>query len=407
MNITFFCATFPVASETFIQNQIISFIKMGHNVRILALYPGDMSCLHEDFLNYNLKEKVDYIFPSNFTTQGRLTVLTKRFSHALKCLTSGKVNAFNIVKYGHLSHSLYLPSIIGSIKSVYRADYFVAHFGTCGTIANSLRELGVLDGKIVTIFHGFDISIKDVLARYKKQYVNLFAEGDLFFPISHLWKEKMISLGCESSKIEVIRMGIHVDEFVYKGRDIKDVLNIVSVCRLIEKKGIEYSIRACSILKGNNIPFKYTIVGYGPLESSLRSLIDELGLADVVTITGFQSQSNVKAILDKSNVFVLPSITSENGDMEGIPVALMEAMACGLPVVSTYHSGIPELIENNSSGYLCDEKSIKQISEKLMFIYNNPASVLSATVNARKKIEESFNIDIEYKKMTYLMEYHL
>lgn len=167
MNITFFCATFPVASETFIQNQIISFIKMRHNVRILALYPGDMSCLHKDFVNYNLKEKVDYVFPSNFTTQGRLAVLTKRFSHALKCLAAGKVKAFNIIKYGHLSHTLYLPSIIGSIKSVYKADYFVAHFGTCGTIANSLRELGVLDGKIVTIFHGFDISIKDVLARYK------------------------------------------------------------------------------------------------------------------------------------------------------------------------------------------------------------------------------------------------
>ncbi|HBT4851198.1 TPA: glycosyltransferase [Klebsiella pneumoniae] len=407
MNITFFCATFPVASETFIQNQIISFIKMGHNVRILALYPGDMSCLHEDFVNYNLKEKVDYVFPSNFTTQGRLAVLTKRFSHALKCLAAGKVKAFNIIKYGHLSHTLYLPSIIGSIKSVYKADYFVAHFGTCGTIANSLRELGVLDGKIVTIFHGFDISIKDVLARYKKQYSNLFAQGDLFFPISHLWKEKMISLGCEPSKIEVIRMGIHVEEFVYKGRDIKNILNIVSVCRLIEKKGIEYSIRACSRLKENNIPFNYTIVGYGPLESSLRSLIEQLGLTDVVTITGFQSQSNVKAILDKSNVFVLPSITSENGDMEGIPVALMEAMASGLPVVSTYHSGIPELIENNISGYLCDEKNIEQISEKLIFIYNNPQSVLSATVNARTKIEESFNIDIEYNKMTSLMEYHL
>lgn len=404
MNITFFCATFPVASETFIQNQIISFIKMGHNVRILALYPGDMNCLHEDFLNYNLKEKVDYVFPSNFTTHGRLAVLQKRFSHSLKCLTSSRIKAFNIFKYGHLSHSLYLPSIVGNIKSVYEADYFVAHFGTCGTIANSLRELGVLDGKIVTVFHGFDISIKEILSRYKKQYANLFAEGDMFFPISHLWKDKMISLGCESSKIEVIRMGIHVDEFLYKERNIGKTLNIVSVCRLIEKKGIEYSIRACSILKENNIPFKYTIVGYGPLEPSLRSLIDQLGLKDVVTITGFQSQSNVKAILDKSNVFVLPSITSENGDMEGIPVALMEAMANGLPVVSTYHSGIPELIENNISGYLCDEKNIKQISDKLIFIFNNPESVLSSTVNARKKIEEAFNIDVEYYKMTSLME---
>ncbi|AXC29495.1 glycosyltransferase [Raoultella sp. X13] len=407
MNITFFCATFPVASETFIQNQIISFIKMGHDVRILALYPGDMNCLHEDFLNYNLKEKVDYVFPSNFTTHGRLAVLEKRLSHSLKCLTPGRIKAFNIFKYGHLSHSLYLPSIVGNIRSVYQADYFVAHFGTCGTIANSLRELGVLDGKIVTVFHGFDISIKEILSRYKKQYTNLFAEGDLFFPISHLWKDKMISLGCESSKIEVIRMGIHVDEFLYNERSIGETLNIVSVCRLIEKKGIEYSIRACSILKANNIPFKYTIVGYGPLESSLRSLIDQLGLADMVTITGFQSQSNVKTILDKSNVFVLPSITSENGDMEGIPVALMEAMANGLPVVSTFHSGIPELIENNISGYLCDEKNIKQISDKLMFIFNNPDSVLSSTVNARKKIEETFNIDVEYKKMTSLMEKYL
>ena len=407
MNITFFCATFPVASETFILNQIIAFIKMGHNVRILALYPGDMNFVHEDFLEYKLKEKVDYVFSSNVTSHGKFKVLKERLSHSIKCLTPNKVKAFNVLKYGHLSHTLYLPSIIGGINSKYQADYFIAHFGTCGAIANSLRDLGVLNGKLITVFHGFDISIKEILSRYKKQYDNLFVEGDLFLPISHLWKDKMVSLGCDSKKIEVIRMGIHVDEFLYKKRSTGEILDIVSVCRLIEKKGIEYAIRACLILKNKNIPFKYTIVGYGPLELDLRALINELGLSDSVTITGFQSQSNVKAILDKSNVFVLPSITSENGDMEGIPVALMEAMANGLAVVSTYHSGIPELIENNISGFLCDERSVEQISDRLVFIFNNPQFVLESTVNARKKIEEGFNIGVEYNKMNLLMEKNL
>ncbi|MEF3102708.1 glycosyltransferase [Raoultella terrigena] len=404
MNITFFCVTFPVASETFIQNQIISFIEMGHNVRILALYPGDMDYLHEDFVNYELAKKVDYIFPSNFMGKSKFNVLRTRILHSLKSLTPKKIRSFDILKYGHLSHSLYLPSILGNVKSTYQADYFIAHFGTCGSIANSLRELGVLNGKIATVFHGFDISIQSILIRYRKLYADLFVEGDLFLPISHLWKNKMIHLGCESSKIEVIRMGIHVDDFLYKERTIGDKLNIVSVCRLIEKKGIEYVIRACSILKENRIPFQYTIVGYGPLELKLKSLINELDLTEVVTITGFQSQDKVKAILDKSNVFVLPSITSDNGDMEGIPVALMEAMANGLPVVSTYHSGIPELIENNVSGYLCDEKNVEQISDKFSFILRNTQHVLNVTIQARRKIEKDFNIDLEYKKMTALLE---
>ncbi|VUS83915.1 GDP-mannose-dependent alpha-(1-6)-phosphatidylinositol monomannoside mannosyltransferase [Klebsiella huaxiensis] len=356
MKITFFCISFPVASETFIQKQIISFIKMGYDVSVLSLYPGDMTRIHEDFYKFELEKKTTYVFSSNYTFESKLKILSSRAVDSINCLTLKKIKCLNFYKYGHLVYNLLLPSIVGRMNKVHQADYFIAHFGTCGVIANYLKNIGFLEGKVATVFHGFDISAAEVLLKYKKHYDNLFSSGDLFFPISNLWKDRLVSLGCEPSKIQVIRMGIEVESFSYNKRNISDSLNIVSVCRLTEKKGIEYVIRACSYLKKENVLFKYTIVGYGPLEVKLRNLISELNLQDNIEILGFQSQDKVKMILDKSNVFALPSVVASNGDMEGIPVALMEAMASGLPVISTYHSGIPELIENNVNGYLCEEK---------------------------------------------------
>lgn len=108
-----------------------------------------------------------------------------------------------------------------------------------------------------------------------------------------------------------------------------------------------------------------TILGIGPWERRLRTLIEQYQLDDVIHMPGFKPSHEVKAMLDEADLFLLPSVTGVDGDMEGIPVALMEAMAVGIPVVSTVHSGIPELINAGESGWLVPENDARTLADKL------------------------------------------
>lgn len=406
MKILFFCIRFPLASETFVLNQVVSFIKMGYEVSILSVYPGDMDKLHEDYVRYDIKNKVSHIFENDLSTKNNFSKLGGRALFSLKALMNGRFSAFDTRRFGFLAYSLLLPSLIGCMRRKVESEIIVSHFGPCGVLANSLKQCGFLSGKIITVFHGYDLSATRLLNRYSAFYKKLFIEGDLFFPVSQVWETKLIEMGCSKEKINIIRMGIKVDEFNYTPRELSyERLRVISVCRLTEKKGLNYAIQACDILNKSGYDFNYTIIGYGDLQDSLQELINKLNLEKKVKIVGFQPQSVVKTMLMESDIFLLPSITASNGDMEGIPVALMEAMAIGLPVISTYHSGIPELIDDDFSGWLCPERDFLKIAEILISIINGERDVKYIEGNARIKIEESFNQVKEYKKMAALLEH--
>ena len=230
-----------------------------------------------------------------------------------------------------------------------------------------------------------------MLNHYTPEYQQLFRRGDLMLPISDLWAGRLQKMGCPREKIAVSRMGVDMTRFssrlVAEGvqkmgcrgksnrvasrfarnaarspRPVKapaTPLEIISVARLTEKKGLHVAIEACRQLKEQGVAFRYRILGIGPWERRLRTLIEQYQLEDVVEMPGFKPSHEVKAMLDDADVFLLPSVTGADGDMEGIPVALMEAMAVGIPVVSTLHSGIPELVEADKSGWLVPENDAR------------------------------------------------
>ncbi|ELW37760.1 glycosyl transferases group 1 family protein [Escherichia coli 95.0083] len=160
------------------------------------------------------------------------------------------------------------------------------------------------------------------------EYQQLFRRGDLMLPISDLWAGRLQKMGCPREKIAVSRMGVDMTRF--SPRPVKapaTPLEIISVARLTEKKGLHVAIEACRQLKEQGVAFRYRILGIGPWERRLRTLIEQYQLEDVVEMPGFKPSHEVKAMLDDADVFLLPSVTGADGDMEGIPVALMEAMA--------------------------------------------------------------------------------
>lgn len=404
MKVGFFLLKFPLSSETFVLNQITAFIDMGYEVEIVALLKGDMNNTHEAFTRYNLAQKTRWLQDE---PAQKVAKLRFRALNTLKGLhRKATWQALNASRYGHEARHLILSSIVSQNALPFSADVFIAHFGPAGVTAAKLRELGVLKGKIATVFHGIDISSRDVLSHYTSEYQQLFRRGDVMLPISDLWAGRLLAMGCPMEKIVVSRMGVNMERFALRPVKAPDeTLQIISVARLTEKKGLHVAIEACRQLKSRGVRFHYRILGIGPWERRLRTLIEQYQLEDVVEMPGFKPSHEVKAMLDDADIFLLPSVTGADGDMEGIPVALMEAMAVGIPVVSTVHSGIPELIDAGESGWLVPENDAAALADRLQSLGEFDHQALQPVVNkARAKVETEFNQQVINHRLASLLQ---
>lgn len=404
MKVGFFLLKFPLSSETFVLNQITAFIDMGFEVEIVALQKGDTQNTHAAWTKYNLAARTRWLQDE---PQGKVAKLRHRASQTLRGIHRKNTwQALNLKRYGAESRNLILSAICGQVVTPLHADVFIAHFGPAGVTAAKLRELGVIRGKIATIFHGIDISSRDVLNHYTPEYQQLFRRGDLMLPISDLWAGWLQKMGCPREKIAVSRMGVDMTRF--SPRPVKapaTPLEIISVARLTEKKGLHVAIEACRQLKEQGVAFRYRILGIGPWERRLRTLIEQYQLEDVVEMPGFKPSHEVKAILDDADVFLLPSVTGADGDMEGIPVALMEAMAVGIPVVSTLHSGIPELVEADKSGWLVPENDARALAQRLAAFSQLDTDELAPVIKrAREKVEHDFNQQVINRELASLLQ---
>ncbi|ELH8038389.1 colanic acid biosynthesis glycosyltransferase WcaL [Escherichia coli] len=404
MKVGFFLLKFPLSSETFVLNQITAFIDMGFEVEIVALQKGDTQNTHAAWTKYNLAARTRWLQDE---PTGKVAKLRHRASQTLRGIHRKNTwQALNLKRYGAESRNLILSAICGLVATPFHADVFIAHFGPAGVTAAKLRELGVIRGKIATIFHGIDISSREVLNHYTPEYQQLFRRGDLMLPISDLWAGRLQKMGCPREKIAVSRMGVDMTRF--SPRPVKapaTPLEIISVARLTEKKGLHVAIEACRQLKEQGMAFRYRILGIGPWERRLRTLIEQYQLEDVVEMPGFKPSHEVKAMLDDADVFLLPSVTGADGDMEGIPVALMEAMAVGSPVVSTLHSGIPELVEADKSGWLVPENDARALAQRLAAFSQLDTDELAPVVKrAREKVEHDFNQQVINRELASLLQ---
>ncbi|ORM53622.1 colanic acid biosynthesis glycosyltransferase WcaL [Pantoea conspicua] len=404
MKLTFFTMRFPVASETFVLNQVTHFIDAGYEVEIISVFPGDLVNRHAAFDEYGLAAKTHYLLPEEKVSI--VDKLNQRLRLVLPKLTKPSLlRSLNVRRYGAQASKLLLPSIVANATQTFTADVFLVHFGYAGALANKLRELGVLKGKQATVFHGADISRRHILEEHKLDYVNLFRQSELMLPISHLWQDKLIEMGCPPEKIHVTRMGIEPEKFNFQPRQaFHSPLRIVSVARLTEKKGLDVAVKASAILKQRGGQFQYTIIGNGDQDEMMRDFIAREGMEDCVSMPGFKPQDEIRRALSEADIFLLPSKTAADGDMEGIPVALMEAMAVGLPVVSTFHSGIPELIENNVSGWLVEEDDPEALAGTLLKLSQGEVDVAPVVAAARHKVETEFNQHIAYGELAQILE---
>lgn len=401
MRIAFLINEFPTLSETFILSQITGLIDRGHEVDIYCDLLGDTNTIHAEVKQYKLLDRTYAIpaIPKNFI--GRVLkafyLLISNFLQAPKAL----FKATNFFKYNYWNYgdpACFLQPIHLVIpwldKSPYHYDIIFCHYGRNGLKANLLKDIGVVRGKIVVVFHGYDIS-SYMKIHGKNIYDRLLTEVELLQPISQHWQKKLVSLGCNSEKIQVHRMGIDCNKFQYQIRQVNpSIFHLVSIARLVEKKGLQYSIQAVAKLISRHPNLQYQIVGDGLLKEDLQKLIEQLNVSNNIKLLGWKTQQEIFTIMKDADILLAPSVTSQDGNCEGIPMCLMEGMAKGLPVISTYHSGIPELIENGISGYLLPEREINDLACKIEHLIFNPELRLKMGQAGRQKIETDYNIEL-------------
>ncbi|MCM5703666.1 glycosyltransferase [Larsenimonas salina] len=387
MKIAFFVTGFPKLSETFILNQIIGLIDKGHDVTILS-FEKEYGISHDLISKYDLLSRTVYLLP----------VSENKWVKAAKLLAFGMVG---FLKKPAMPSNLDRESInhfaaLGKNAFLGKFDVVIAHFGPVGVQASNLRNDGLFTGKLATVFHGYDISRYQVVADYEARYKTLFSEGELFLPISHLWADKLKQLGCPSEKVVLHRMGVDSNSFSwiegYKPPEHDAPVRFLSVARLAPKKGIDTAIEALGELHKQGIDFSYRVIGSGDQLPGYKKRSEELDISDKIVFLGNQTQSTIRDEMEHAHFFLLPSKTSFDGDMEGIPVALMEAMCLGLPVISSTHSGIPELIEHRRSGFLAREADAESLSQTIREALSYSAEdMLDIRNNAREKVNLEFD----------------
>lgn len=386
---------FPALSETFVLNQITTLLGRGHSVTVLAERHSDDAAEHPDVARFGLRDRTRYeLLPARFAE--RVVRLPGVWRSALPTL-----RALNVLRYGRAAASLRLAWSASAFGGVPEFDVVQCHFGALGLKAVLLREVGALRGRIVTAFHGEDII--NYPRRFRGDlYAPLFAHGDLFLPVSARWNDALVAAGCPADRIRVHRMGVEVRRgprsngsaatvatAAAAAAHARPALRILTVARLVEKKGVADAIRAVSRLP---VDYEYVIAGDGPLRAELEALAAAEGVAARVRFVGARSAAEVADLLDAADVFLAPSVTAADGDVEGVPVSIMEAMAAGLPVVSTRHSGIPELVADGVSGFLTAEHDVAGLTRRLSALAADSALRARMGEAGRDIVEREFEI---------------
>ena len=372
MNVIMYSETYGGPTTTFIRNTINALLDSNYKVLYICseLIQGN-KIDHQNFELVVIRKK---------------TTLMQRIIYKL---------------YGHEYSKFYLKNNYLSKEYNSLIEQFKPDIIHCQFFNEALwllENIEISTQKIICQFHGYDAS---KLLRIK-QYLHFLVkysqfENLIFFFVSNSLKKNIeININKQVRNGRILNCGIDTNFFnrsigtKYNRIKSFDTINFLQISSLTEKKGHEYTLKALAIFK-KKFPkkkIKYTICGDGPLRQTIMHQINQLFLTEEVELIGKITPLQAKEYLLKSEVFLHHSVTSGEGDQEGIPTAIMEAMAMGIPIISTYHSGLPELVSNNKNGILVEERNIDEYVTALEKILEFNSFIPESV----EKIKKSFSL---------------
>ena len=416
LRIAMFVGMFPVVSETFILRQITGLLDLGHEVDVFAdtrVEPD--SPQHPEVARYQLLTRTTFMDMPPETAPYELPIwpvtgrtwppgsptsihnslrLARALPRLFRCLVKSPRLTFQALsrsEYGYQAASLSaLYRLAKLVSSQRRYDILHAHYGTVGKSFRFARALW--RAPMMVTFHGHDFCT--VPRREGPDvYAQLFRTVDAVTAHSEHASRRLEGLGCPQAKMHRLHVGLSPEEFPFAARSIQpgEPVRILTVARLVEIKGLEYSIRAIASVVSRREPVRYDIVGDGPERAKLTALIRDLQLERVVHLHGAQPAGIVRELMAQAHLFVLPSVNL-HGDEEGTPVTLMEAQACGIPVIATRTGGIPEVVRDGESGFLVADRDPEALAERLIYLLAHPECWPGLGQRGRSHVEQHYDI---------------
>ncbi len=385
--IAYFANEFPYLTETFVYREVKAVREQGVAIYTFSIrqpHPEDLSAEAQGMIS-----DTQYILPASIgsllTTHVKVLLRSPRlYTRILWDVLTGSHIHFKdrLRSLGHFIEAVY---ILPSVEQL-DIEHMHAHFAVgAATITWVLARLLRLPFSFTA--HAYDIWLDRLLLPEKMH------AADFVVTCTGANKEHLVeTYSTPEKKIHVIYHGVNIEQFVPRNSNKPAApLRLLAIGRLVEQKGLEYLLHACALLKQQNRDFQCEILGDGPLADSLMQLSKELNLEDSVHFLGRVLQEDIVRYYQDADIFVLPCVPASNNDRDGIPNTLMEAMACGIPVVSTTFSGIPELVIEQENGLLVPPKNPEALAEALKKLIDNPDVRLQMGENARQHVEKSFS----------------
>ena len=367
LRLCFVVSTFPSRSQTFVTTQVLHALRAGHAVTIASRSAGDDAILGPE---------------TRAALRGARRVAWPPDPPAMLDRLHWRLRGWVVQR---LADRAWRRAAAG-------ADVVVAHFGYAGRAVARAQARWAGRPRLVTVFHGRDVAVerrRDGLAGYRQ----LLAEGDLHLAVNAPFAAMLAAGGAPARRVRTHHLGIPVAEYPFRPAPPAAPLRLAAVARLVPKKGLHVAIEALRRLRASHpgLDWRFDIGGEGPLGAALRAQVEEAGLADRVRFLGPLGHDAALALIGEAHALLLPSETAADGDMEGIPVTLMEAMALGAIVLSTRHSGIPELVEHGRTGLLAAEGDAGGLHANLAALATGAVDAGAMARAARATVERDFD----------------
>lgn len=275
-----------------------------------------------------------------------------------------------------------------------------AHFGNYGFFSLPLKQrLGIPQ---VTTFYGYDVSLLPQNPLWRRNFYELFEGGECFLVEGNFMKQQLVNAGCPSEKIVVQHIGVQVDSLPFQPRERQpcEPLRLFTAATFTEKKGLAYALEAISIARQELPNIELRVLGDGPLRPQIEQRIRELGLGDCVTLLGYQAHDVFLKEAYRAHLFISPSVTAGSGDNEGgSPVSITEVQATGMPVLSTFHCDIPEVVVQGETGLLAPERDAEALAHNLLELGTHLERWPEMGRRAREHIVAEYNLRTQIERL--------
>jgi colanic acid/amylovoran biosynthesis glycosyltransferase len=372
LRVAFVVAKFPLVSETFLLNSARGVLDAGHALDVLSLHgpPREEWSTHPLIARYRLEERHHRIdAPADYGV--RLRRAPRALVDAVATYGAAAVRTLPPFARGRGAWSL---ARLHQAARLPRADYDIVHcqFAHLATVVVEHLALGTLRGKLVVHLRGYDMTgaRRDL---GDEAYRRVFERADAVIATSHRLRALALAAGCPVAKIEVVTSGIDFDDFPFRPPVATNPpLRLVTVGRLVEKKGVAHTLAAVARLRADGYDVALAVVGDGPLRAALETTATRLGVDRHVVFHGALAAPEVAAVMAASDIFVAAPVQAANGDEDGVPNVLKEAMACGLPIVAFAHPGVAELIDDEVHGLLAAPGDAGALAARVAALIDRP-----------------------------------